>query len=444
MSQLFQSPSPYEAQAPLAEAMRPQCLGDIIGQDHLLKKGAPLESILVAAKTSGSLPSLILWGPPGCGKTTLARLISKSLNNEGKIRFDFVALSAVLSGVSELRKIFDQAQSAAQQGRRTILFVDEIHRFNRAQQDSFLAHLEDGRIVLIGATTENPSFELNGALLSRTQVLTLNPLKEKSLEILLEKAETHLKTNLPLTQEARDFLLSLADGDGRYFLNLIEVITQHKTKRDLSPEDLTKLLQQRRPLYDKSQDGHYNLISALHKSLRGSDPDAGLYWFNRMLQGGEDPKYILRRLIRFAVEDVSLADPNALLQAIAAQNAYTTLGSPEGDLAIAQLVVYLATAPKSNALYKAQKEASKLAKSSGSLMPPKTILNAPTKLMNSEGYGKGYIYDHDTPQGFSGQNYFPENLTTRPQFYNPVERGFERDLKKRLEYWEKIRRSNSN
>ncbi|HBN23138.1 MAG TPA: AAA family ATPase [Holosporales bacterium] len=443
MSQLFQSPTLSSTQIPLAETMRPQCLEDIIGQEHLLKQGAPLDTILSSAKSSGSLPSLILWGPPGCGKTTLAKLISKTLNNSGKIHFDFVSLSAVLSGVGELRKVFEQAQSAAEQGHRTILFVDEIHRFNRAQQDSFLAHLEDGRIILIGATTENPSFELNGALLSRTQVFTLKPLKEDSLKTLLEKAEKHLKNPLSLTQKAPDVLLSLADGDGRYFLNLVEIIVQHKTKKDLSPEDLSKLLQKRRPLYDKSQDGHYNLISALHKSLRGSDPDAGLYWFNRILQGGEDPKYILRRLIRFAVEDVSLADPNALLQATSAQSAYTTLGSPEGDLAIAQLVVYLATAPKSNAVYKAQKEASKLARNSGSLMPPKTILNAPTKLMENEGYGKGYVYDHDTPQGFSGQSYFPEEITTRPLFYEPVERGFERDLKKRLEYWKKIRQSHS-
>lgn len=441
MSQLFHDYAPSSTQMPLAEAMRPQCLKDIIGQDHLLKKGAPLDSLLSSAQSSGALPSLILWGPPGCGKTTLARLIAKTLNKVGKTTFDFIALSAVLSGVGELRKVFEQAQSAAQQGRRTILFVDEIHRFNRAQQDSFLAHLEDGRLILIGATTENPSFELNGALLSRTQVFTLNPLKEDSFKTLLEKSEAHLKTTLRLTQDARNFLFSLADGDGRYFLNLVDIIFQHKTKKELSPEDLTKLLQKRRPLYDKSQDGHYNLISALHKSLRGSDPDAGLYWFNRMLQGGEDPKYILRRLIRFAVEDVSLADPNALLQATAAQSAYNTLGSPEGDLAIAQLVVYLATAPKSNALYKAQKEASKLAGDSGSLMPPKTILNAPTKLMDKEGYGKGYIYDHDTPQGFSGQNYFPTEMKNRPHFYEPVERGFERDLKKRLEYWEKLRRS---
>ncbi len=442
MSRLFQDPSPPLRQTPLAEAMRPQCLEDIIGQEHLLKKGAPLERIL----SSGSLPSLILWGPPGCGKTTLAKLISHTLNKEGKTPFDFVALSAVLSGVVELRKVFDQAQKAAQQGRRTLLFVDEIHRFNRAQQDSFLAHLEDGRLTLIGATTENPSFELKGALLSRTQVLTLKPLKENSLKTLLEKAEAFLNVTLPLTKEARDLLPSLADGDGRYFLNLVEIIAHNtikkgKAEKDLSPEALSTLLQKRRPLYDKSQEGHYNLISALHKALRGSDPDAGLYWVNRMLQGGEDPKYILRRLIRFAVEDIALADPNALLQANAAQSAYNTLGSPEGDLAIAQLVVYLATAPKSNALYQAQKSASKMAKNSGSLMPPKHILNAPTQLMDNEGYGQGYIYDHDTPQGFSGQNYFPMEIKERPTFYEPVERGFERDLKKRLEYWNKLRKA---
>jgi len=415
---------------PLAEAMRPQSLEDVIGQDHLLKEESPLKIFL----ESGSLSSLILWGPPGCGKTTLAKLIANAIDLE------FTSLSAVLSGVGDLRKVFEKAEEAAKMGRGTLLFVDEIHRFNRAQQDSFLAHIEDGRIILIGATTENPSFELNGALLSRMHVLTLKRLESESLVLLLEKAEAHLKTTLPLTKEARDLLPSLADGDARYFLNMVETIDQRKPTTDLCPEELIKFLQKRRPLYDKSHEGHYNLISALHKSLRGSDPDAALYWLNRMLQGGEDAKYIIRRLIRFAVEDVSLADPNALLQANAVQNAYNTLGSPEGDLAIAQLVVYLATAPKSNALYLAQKNASLSAQKSGSLTPPKHILNAPTKFMVKEGYGEGYIYDHDTPQGFSGQNYFPPEMKKRPTFYTPVERGFERELKKRLEYWARLRR----
>ena len=414
---------------PLAEAMRPQCLEDVIGQDHLLQEGGLLQNML----SSGTLSSLILWGPPGCGKTTLAKLIADLVD------LDFASLSAVLSGVADVRKVFERAEESAKMGRRTLLFVDEIHRFNRAQQDSFLAHLEDGRLLLIGATTENPSFELNGALLSRTQVLTLKSLREKDLSILLVRAEKHLKATLPLTPQSRELLPSLADGDARYFLTLLETIHHSNSSKELTPQDLKTLLQKRRPLYDKSQEGHYNLISALHKSLRGSDPDAGLYWLNRMLQGGEDPKYILRRLIRFAVEDVSLADPNALLQANATQNAYNTLGSPEGDLALAQLVVYLATAPKSNALYTAQKKAAKVAQESGSAMPPKHILNAPTKLMIDEGYGDGYIYDHDTPQGFSGQNYFPETLGARPTFYHPVERGFERDLKKRLAYWQKLR-----
>ena len=427
MPSLFESSQ--RLPAPLAEAMRPQKIEDVIGQDHLLQTGGALKAML----ESGNLSSLILWGPPGCGKTTLAKLIASLVDME------FASISAVLSGVADVKQVFKRAESAAQNGRRTLLFVDEIHRFNRAQQDSFLAHLEDGRIILIGATTENPSFELNGALLSRTQVLTLMPLKEEGLAILLQKAEAHLETTLPLTKEARNVLLSLADGDARYFLNLVEVVYQTQSPKALTPKDLEALLQKRRPLYDKSQEGHYNLISALHKSLRGSDPDASLYWLNRMLQGGEDPKYILRRLIRFSVEDIGLADPNALLQATAAQKAYHTLGSPEGELAIAQLVVYLATAPKSNTLYVAQKQAAKVARNSDSLMPPKHILNAPTKLMRDEGYGDGYIYDHDTPQGFSGQNYFPEDMKERPIFYRPVERGFERDLKKRLDYWEKLR-----
>ena len=429
MNSLFEKP----LSLPLAEAMRPQCLEDVIGQDHLLQEGGLLKNMLA----SGNLSSLILWGPPGCGKTTLAKLIASLVDLE------FASLSAVLSGVADVRKVFETAKEAAQMGRGTLLFVDEIHRFNRAQQDSFLAHLEDGRIILIGATTENPSFELNGALLSRTQVLTLKPLGEADLSKLLIKAEEHLSVTLPLSDESRALLPALADGDARYFLTLLEAIHHSNSPKDLTPDDLEILLQKRRPLYDKSQEGHYNLISALHKSLRGSDPDAGLYWLNRMLQGGEDPKYILRRLIRFAVEDVSLADPNALLQANATQSAYNTLGSPEGDLAIAQLVVYLATAPKSNALYMAQKQAAMAAQESGSSMPPKHILNAPTKLMANEGYGDGYIYDHDTPQGFSGQNYFPEDIKERPTFYHPVERGFERDLKKRLDYWQKLRIENS-
>jgi putative ATPase len=411
---------------PLAERLRPQSLEDMVGQDHLVGPEGALRKSL----DKGKIPSMILWGPPGCGKTTLARLFAKY------VKADFVPLSAVFSGVADLRQVFEKAKNTRIQGRSTVLFVDEIHRFNRSQQDAFLPYVEDGTLTLIGATTENPSFELNAALISRCQVYVLKRLELEDLQKLVERAEQLLNHPLPLTPEAKQMLLEMADGDGRYLLNLIEHISTEDTTLD--PESLQKLVQKRRPLYDKKQEAHYNLISALHKSLRGSDPDASLYWFMRMLEGGEDPLYIARRLIRFASEDIGLADPQALVQALSAIQAYERLGSPEGELALAQAVVYLATAPKSNAVYTAFKQSKKVASQTGSLMPPMHIVNAPTKLMDKLGYGEGYIYDHDTPEGFSGQNYFPESLP-RPHFYRPFERGFERDLKKRLDYWAKLR-----
>ncbi len=418
-----------QAPRPLADLLRPVLLEDVVGQDHLLKGDGPL----ARAVGQGRIPSIIFWGPPGCGKTTLARLLAQHTN------LHFEAISAVFSGVAELRKVFDSAVHRRKLGRGTLLFVDEIHRFNKSQQDAFLSHVEDGTITLVGATTENPSFELNGALLSRCQVLVLNRLDDAALETLLRRAEKTLNRPLPLAPEARMALLTMADGDGRYLLNLVEQIFQVQKKGVLGIEDLTKMMQKRAPLYDKAQEGHYNLISALHKSVRGSDPDAALYWFCRMLDGGEDPKYIARRMVRMAVEDIGLADPQAMTICIAAWETYERLGSPEGELALAEALVYLATAPKSNASYVAYGAAKAAAKSTGSLMPPKHILNAPTKLMKDIGYGAGYEYDPDTEHGFSGQNYFPEGMP-RPCFYKPVERGFEREIKKRIEYWDKLRR----
>lgn len=375
---------------------------------------------------------MILWGPPGTGKTTVARLLAGSTN------LHFEPLSAVFSGVADLRRVFDAAKERRIAGQGTLLFVDEIHRFNRAQQDGFLSYVEDGTVILVGATTENPSFELNGALLSRCQVFVLNRLDHAALETLLARAEAETGETLPLTDNARHSVCAMADGDGRYLLNLVEEIFAIGALEPLDVNALTERIQKRAPLYDKSQEAHYNLISALHKSLRGSDVDAALYWFARMLDGGEDPRYIARRLTRFSVEDIGMADPHALTQSIAAWEAYERIGSPEGELAIAQCVIYLATAPKSNAVYSAFKSSAKSAKEAGSLSPPKHILNAPTGLMKDIGYGDGYQYDHATEKGFSGQNYFPENMP-REEFYQPVDRGFERDIGKRLEYWKKLR-----
>ena len=420
----------FEAQAPrpLADRLRPQRLEEIVGQDHLIGPNAPIGRMLAA----GQISSMILWGPPGCGKTTLARLIAE------KVDLHFEMLSAIFSGVADLRKIFDAAKQRRLMGRGTLLFIDEIHRFNRSQQDGFLPHVEDGTIVLVGATTENPSFELNAALLSRCQVFVLNRLHETDQEVLLKRSEELMGFSLPLNAEARTTLIAMADGDGRYLLNMAEELFRLPPDIILDPAALTKAVQKRAPLYDKAQEGHYNLISALHKSLRGSDTDAALYWLARMLAGGEDPKYIARRLVRFAVEDVGLADPQALTQALAAWDAYDRLGSPEGELAIAQCVIYLGTAPKSNAAYEALGAANETARRTGSLMPPKHILNAPTRLMKDLGYGKGYSYDHATAEGFSGQNYFPDGMA-RQRFYSPVERGFERDILKRIEYWDRLR-----
>lgn len=399
-------------------------MGEVIGQDRVLGPDGPLGAMLA----SGSLSSLILWGPPGVGKTTIARLLAD------ETALAFVQISAIFTGVPELRKVFEAAKLRRSQGRGTLLFVDEIHRFNKAQQDSFLAHMEDGTILLVGATTENPSFELNAALMSRAQVIVLERLNLADLERLAQRAERDLDRKLPLTAQAREALLEMADGDGRAALNLIEQVAAWKTQQPLETPAMAQRLMRRAANYDKSGDAHYNLISALHKSVRGSDPDAALYWFGRMLEGGEDPRYLARRISRMAVEDIGLADPAAARHCLDAWAMYERLGSPEGELALAQAVIYLALAPKSNAGYAAYKGARAEARRTGSLTPPAHILNAPTKMMKDQGYGAGYAYDHDAEDGYSGQNYFPDGMK-RPVLYAPVERGFERELKKRLDWF---------
>jgi putative ATPase len=430
MSNLFTAAGlEKEAPRPLADRLRPTKLEDVAGQDHLVGT----DGILTRLIASGSLGSLIFWGPPGTGKTTIARLLA----HETTLHFE--PISAIFSGVADLKKVFEAARGRRMSGQGTLLFVDEIHRFNRSQQDAFLPVMEDGTITLIGATTENPSFELNAALLSRARVLTFRALDEAAIERLLTRAEEVEGKPLPLDADARTALLAMADGDGRASLTLAEEIWRSAKPGEIfDTATLAEVVQRRAPIYDKSEDGHYNLISALHKSVRGSDPDAALYYLARMLDAGENPLFLGRRLVRMAVEDIGMADPQALVVANAAKDAYDFLGTPEGELALAQATVYLATAPKSNAVYSAWKSALRVAKEGGSLMPPKTILNAPTKLMGNEGYGKGYRYDHDEPDAFSGQNYFPEKIGRR-QFYEPVERGFERDIKKRLDYWAKLR-----
>jgi putative ATPase len=416
--------------APLAERLRPTTLAEVSGQERLTGPGGALTRLLAAP----SLGSMIFWGPPGSGKTTVARLIGASRNDT------FVQVSAIHSGVAELKKIFDAARAQRAQGLGTLLFVDEIHRFNRAQQDSFLPVMEDGSITLIGATTENPSFELNSALLSRARVLVFLPLGPEALEALIERAERLLEKPLPLDAEAREALIGMADGDGRAVLTLAEEVWRAaRSGETLDTARLVEVVQRRAPIYDKAQDGHYNLISALHKCVRGSDPDAALYYLARMFEAGENPLFIARRVVRMASEDIGLADPQALTVANAAKDAYDFLGSPEGELAIAEAVVYVATAPKSNAVYKAFGAAQALAREHGSATPPKTILNAPTLLMRREGYGADYEYDHDAPDAFSGQNYWPEKVGRRT-LYEPVERGFEREVRKRLEYWERLRK----